>query len=414
MKHSCLYRAVLCAALFAAGLSAAFAFDFGMALSTEGEYRTEMVEEKHNVIWSLTGIPWVSAVLDENCSLYASLNLSADYARSLGTLRHPGELFQLERTVLRFKPLSAFSAFSVEAGRVQFSDPTAFVAFGLYDGVNAALALKSSRLSVSALYSGFQFKERSKILMTEADLMDYYDADQYFGSKRAVFAAFWKKHDIGDTKSGNTLDVGGIAQIDLRDTATNAVDGEKLHSQYVLAKFAFSPLSAMGVSVSGVFGIKEQDSGKAISYLGDAALSWNFSASRVSAQCTFSSGVEGDAVRPFFPVNAVALGEVFTPTVSGLLAAKLRYQSRITDSFFLDAAFTYFARTTTDFLPGAALSTDSDGLTLGMEIYANAAYIVFSDFSVKLGTGVFIPAAPLKDAGSPVMGKVKATVNFSL
>jgi hypothetical protein len=297
----------------------------------------------------------------------------------------------------------------VEAGRVQYQDPLGSIASGLFDGVKLSFSLGQSTLNFSGLYAGLQYKERAEIVMTEGDLADYADSDTYFAPKRLLFSLFVRSRYVGGFE--NTLDAGGLAQVDLRD------DGEKLHSQYAALQFGVLPVSGMDITLGGILGVKEQDAGSAVSYTGSLSASYALPvarAGRLSVSGYVSSGSAGSELRPYFPVTAIAAGEVFTPSLSGLYTAKLAYELNPLDALYVAITGRYFWRTTRDIIPGIAGSSDSEADNLGLEVYGSGVWAPRSDLSFSLGGGVFFPSGPVKDAGTPLMWKVKFAATVSL
>jgi hypothetical protein len=255
-----------------------------------------------------------------------------------------------------------------------------------------------------------QHKERANIIMTAGDLNDYVDDDNYFAAQRLLFSLFLQSRNIGNFN--NTLDFGGIAQLDLR-----LDEVEKLHSQYGALKFSFPLFSVIDISAGGIFGVKEQTSGSAVSYAG------NFSAAldvpgtptdRLSVLGYISSGSKGTDLRPYFPVTAIQAGEVFTPSITGLYMAKLAYEVTPLNSLYVNITGSYFWRTTDEIIPGTTGVSDSAEHNLGAEFYVRTVWLPLSDLSFSLGGGMFFPNGPIKDAGMPVMWKAAVTATLSL
>jgi hypothetical protein len=83
-------------------------------------------------------------------------------------------------------------------------------------------------------------------------------------------------------------------------------------------------------------------------------------------------------------------------------------------SLYFDAVFRYFWRTTGNFIPGIAASSNSDANNLGAELYISGVWTPLSDLSITLGGGAFFPDGPVKDAGTPIMWKVDLAATLSL
>ncbi|MDR3247369.1 MAG: hypothetical protein LBT39_01160 [Treponema sp.] len=383
--------------------------DYGMLLNLNFETEGNVDTDKIGYIRTETLTPWFSYAPSGQFSLYLSLDFSLEHSESIngddGPLWEP--LFQVNRFQASWRPLPFLF---VEAGRVKYSDPLGSIASGLFDGATASLSLGTNSLSASALYAGLQHKERAKVVMTTGDLIDYVDEDTYFAASRLLFSLFWQSRYLFNFNS--TLDFGGIAQVDLR---TN--NQEKLHSQYALLKFSFPVLSAVDISAGGIFGVKQQDTGSALSYTG------NFSAAldvpgpltdRVLLAGFISSGSVGGDLRPYFPVTVISAGEVFTPSIAGLYTAKVAYRIAPLRSLYVNVEGTYFWRTSRDIIPGTSATSNLDTNNLGAEFYLRTVWVPLSDLSFSLGWGMFFPDGPLKDAGVPVMWKTVIAATVSL
>jgi hypothetical protein len=383
--------------------------DYGVILDLNFETDGNIGANKIGYTRTETLTPWFSYAPSERFSLYLSLDLSLEHSESIngnaGPLWQP--LFQVNRFQASWRPLPFLF---VEAGRVKYSDPLGSIASGLFDGATVSLALGTNSLSASVLYAGLQYKERAKIVMTYGDLIDYVNDDVYFAANRLLFSFFWQSRYLFNFD--NTLDLGGVAQIDLR---TN--NQEKLHSQYALFKFSLSVLSLVDISAGGILGIKQQGSGSALSYTGNFSAALDVPGSltdRLFLAGFISSGSVGRELRPYFPVTAISAGEVFTPSIAGLYTAKLAYQVAPIESLYVNVEGTYFWRTSRDIIPGTSASSSVDADNLGAEFYLRTVWVPLSDLSLSLGWGMFFPDGPLKDAGVPVMWKAVAAATVSL
>jgi hypothetical protein len=387
------------------------AADFGLLLTeaflADGANKTDTT-----LAWTQTASPWFSFMPNERFSVYLSLDLSLEYADTTDSNAFTDSdkwqpLFQVGRSQLLW---NAAPNLFVEAGRMFYEDPLGYIASGLFDGARASLNLGQNTLGFSWLYTGLQYKERAKIVMTAGDLADYSGDDTYFAASRLVGSVFWQSRFAGSFK--NTLDFGVLAQIDLRND-----DKEKLHSQYAVFKWSFPLFSAAEITAGGIFGIKEQDSGSAISFAGNLSAAMAVPGDltdRISLAGFISSGSSGGDLRPYFPVTSISAGEIYTPSITGLYTAKLLYQVNPLDSLYVDLAGCYFWRTTGDIIPGVVGTSDSDADNLGAEVYATLVWSPVSDLAFSMEGGLFFPAGPVKAAETPILWKTKITATLSL
>ncbi|MDR3248597.1 MAG: hypothetical protein LBT39_07410 [Treponema sp.] len=363
--------------------------------------------------WTQTASPWLSYAHNEQLSFLFSIDLTLEFSpqehTTTVTPSYSGwrPLFQVNRFQTMWRPLPGLL---LQAGRVPFHDPLAHIASGLFDGLTASLNRDRNSLDAALLFTGLQYKERAKVVMTEGDLQDYLDKDLYFAANRLLVSTFWQSRSLGGWD--NALDAGALAQVDMRGG-----DGEKLHSQYLLGKFRFPVLTLIDITAGGIFGIKEQDSGSALSFMGSLDVGYALPGAvtdRLTVGGLFSSGVADRYVRPYFPVSAIAEGEVYTPTPSGLYTVKLMYEANLVDTLYVNAAGRYFWRSTRDIIPGSAKTGASEEDQLGLELYGSTVWAPLSDLSFKVGGGVFFPDGPLKEVDTPVMWKLEVTATVSL
>lgn len=391
-------------------LSAAFcaAWDFGLNFTEE--FETSGGDDTI-LAWAQTAVPWFQTAPGENFSLYLSADFILEYAD--GGVVDPGDawkpLFRPNRSFFLWKPAAAFF---VEAGRLWHQDPLGIIAEGLFDGARFTMNLGQHTLEASALYAGLQHKDAAKIIMTEGDLNDHLKDDAYLAPRRLLTSLFWQSRQAG---LGSVLDAGGLAQFDLRDGG-----GEKLNSQYGLGKFTVTLARVFDLSLGGVIGAKQQDSGNALSLAGNLSAAWALPGplvDRLVLEGYVSSGSGDTGLAPFFPVSSVPAGDVFTPGQAGLATAAVRYQTASLNTLYLEIKGIYFWRTTTDIIPGVAAVPQEGGTgrkDLGAEMYLSAGWRPFSDLGFTLGGGIFLPSGPVKEAGMKTLWQVKAAAVLSL
>jgi hypothetical protein len=384
------------------------ALDFGVVINEAFEMEDN---GDRTTAWTQTATPWFSFSPNDQLSVYLSLDVGAEYTdvenSTIDRADKWRHLFRVNRTQVMWSPAQGII---IEAGRVPFQDPLVAVASGLFDGFKASFSQNKNTLNASVLYAGLQDKEEAKIVMTQGDLNDYIDKDNYFASQRLITSVFGQSRYIGNWD--NILDLGVLAQFDLRDDNT-----ERLHSQYVLGKFRFPVASVLDVSTGGIFGIKEQDSGSALSF------AFNISASfpvpgplidQLSVAGLVSSGSADRQLRPYFPISTLAEGEIFTPSLAALNTAKLVYRVRPLDTVFFNLTGCYFWRTTHEVIPGIAALNNSDKDNLGLELYASGVWAVLSDVALNVGGGAFFPDGPVKEANTDILWKFNIAITLSL
>jgi hypothetical protein len=402
MKRLATLPALLLSAVFCA------AGDFGLNLTEE--FESSGGGGGTVLAWTQTAVPWFRLAPSDGFSLYLSADFCLEYADGGAVDSGPWRpLFRPNRSFILWKPAAAFFA---EAGRLWYQDPLGLIAQGLFDGARLTLNMGQHTLEASALYAGLQHKDAAKIIMTQGDLTGYLEDGSYFAPRRLLASLFWQARQAG---LGSVLDLGGLAQFDLRDSG-----GEKLNSQYGLGKFTLTLAKVFDLSLGGVIGAKQQDSGNALSLAGNLSAAWALPGppvDRLVLEAYVSSGGGDKGLVPFFPVSSISAGNVFTPGQTGLATATARYRISPHTTLYLELMGVYFWRTTTDIIPGVAAlprKGDTDRKDMGAELYLSAAWRPFSDLGFTLGGGVFLPSGPVGDAGMETTWQIKAATTLSL
>ena len=211
-------------AIFFVVFTAAFAlsWDFGLLVGQKIELQNELFS------YSPAITPWVSWMGDKGVSFYGSGIFTLTYNKYSGEKQDdsgwgkPALTPELGRFALGYRK----EGFFLEAGRVAYQDALSFAASGLFDGIRMEADLAGGSISAGAFYSGFQYKESAKILMTGTDGRKYDEPwafdnfGEYFASRRTLASLRWDM-PIGET---NELSLEALAQFDLNG------EDESLHS----------------------------------------------------------------------------------------------------------------------------------------------------------------------------------------
>ncbi len=390
--------------LLAAGFTA-FGADFGLVLGITPEYGT-INDDAGDFVFTGTMTPWISGVLQEGLSYYASGRLTAEY--------EDGEmdplLFEVERTELTWRPLSrAYVSF----GRQPVKDSAEMIVSGLFDGVNGAFLFDKARLSLGVYYTGLLYKESAAILLTKQDYdnyhksLDYGDGDSYSASRRFLFAV---TGEFPDLTSRTFLALNGLAQFDLNGQ-------DSLHSQYLLGHYFFTPIEPLTLNLAAsVEFIEEQDLQLGFAVSGGA--DWEPPSAlqdMLSARIRWSSGATSDFLGAFLPLNGISQGEIFTPRISALMSLNGSYTVRLHSEVSAAAGAAYFIRTDRETYFNADLDPGSSSPFLGAELYASAAWAPESAIRLTLEGGAFFPGlggAFYQD--TPVQWKISTGITLSL
>jgi hypothetical protein len=188
-----------------------FSLDFGLL-------HNQKIEAGDGFIYNPDFTPWFSLNNKQGLSLYLSALLSL----KVDDTENPVFIPELSHFALTYR---FGNGMSVEAGRIVHSDILGINALGLFDGVR----YEWDNLSAAFLYTGFQYKETAKIIMSTDDAENYsepwgYDDKfgNYFASSRIITNACY----TFPLKEGSKLMAELLCQFDLND------NDQTIHSQY--------------------------------------------------------------------------------------------------------------------------------------------------------------------------------------
>ena len=393
-------RLLVLAALLLLSSAFVFSIDYGVLFDQDVEVQNKLVTYTPSLN------PWFSWDTGKGLSMYFSFLLSLRYNKSFDDisendgLRDPKLLFEFSRFSLTYR---SGQRWSVEGGRVPYTDALGVTALGLFDGARYEMALPFGSLGAGLYYTGLQFKETAKIVMTESDRYGYTkpveSAGDYFASKRLFIEG---RLDVP------VLEYHSFAVETLFQFDCNGED-DALHSQYAEASFDFSLSSKAGLTTGAVLETMESGGTFGFGFGALAVLRINMSGalnSGLKLTAKFSSGDWKDALPAFTPISSLTQGEIFPGTFSGLFLFKASYDVRILPSLYAQSSLAYFMRTYSE--PG------SDGNLYGGEIWASFAWQPFDDLRASLGGGVFIPQlGNAYPSGTDPMWKISVGISLS-
>jgi len=384
--------------VFAAGF--AFSADFGLLADQKIE------AEKELFTYTLGFTPWFSWNNGNGVSLFLSGLFSLQYINDNGNSGwlEPGLVPELSRFALSYR---INQGMSLEAGRFGYADVLDIAASGFFDGLRFDFDAPIGSVSAGAFYTGLQYKETAKIVMTGNDAANFakpWDFDSigdYYASRRAFITLCWNV-PLGET---NTLSAEALAQFDLNDS------DDKLHSQYGALQMEFYPVNKMRITLGGLFETMQNsdgDFGAAFGALAKVKMNLPTSVNDTfGVTVKFTSGASGDAFTAFMPISSIPQGSIFAGTIAGLALAEVGYIARLIDPLLAECAFRYYIKTYDD--------DAIDGSLYGGELWASFKWQPLDDIRVTLGAGAFFPGMGNiypDDAG--VMWKITAglTVSF--
>ncbi|MDR2160020.1 MAG: hypothetical protein LBP23_08145 [Treponema sp.] len=394
-RTPCLAAAFLLAALSARAL------DFGLALNQELRTSNETADAAFFCGPALN--PWVSGPLGDAFHLHLSGKISFEYSgvpEGESAWREPAALPELERSELIWL---VSPSLSLGLGRRRLQDPAGLAASGLFDGLGAAFSAGGSRFSAGFWYTGLLYKNAADIVMTDRDREEYLKPPAldgtYFASRRVLVSFEWENPGLGPRSS---LALGALGQFDV-----NGGD-ERLHSQYLSARYGLRLSAGAGLEAAAVLGAGEAGGGDAGVFFA-GLLGWNQALpggpdDRVSVRVLYSSPSNGERLFAFTPVNSLPQGRVFSPALSGLSSVRAAYGLRPRPVLFLEAEFSWFIRTdTVSFQDGREPERlKGEGYNLGGEFFCTARWTPLPDLALDLGGGAFFPGPG--DAFEPEAG----------
>jgi hypothetical protein len=413
------FARVLWALLFFCAVLPLGAYDFGLAVQQTGEAANTGADNAADGTYHGIYTPWFSTRLGETATLYLSVKVGMEYEAGAWKPAVP-LLPELGRFAFSWRP--GYVGY-LEAGRLRLQDPPGLIATGLADGINGSFTLGAVRVTAGAFYTGLLYKESAKIVMNPGDIeayavpVNYNDMATYFASRRVVLAA---TGEFAELSSRITLALHTLAQFDVNPAALN---GEAAyHSQYAEGRVTFELRESLTLSAAAVAALAESwmesRAGNVSAHFATAfGVDWEPAGSLqdlLQGELRWSSGAANEHFTAFKPLNAIAQGQVFTPTLSALMTIKGKYTARPHRTFSASLEGAYFIRTDGETLTGAQYPA-SGAYFLGAEFYGSLLWAPVSDLMLTLGGGFFLPQwGNAFVTGAPVLWKVQAGLILSL
>ena len=396
-------RCFFLTALFFLTAGAAFALDIGLRIDQDASY--ESYDSENTLMYKGTLIPWVSALFGDGGRLYLSLGMTANYENKEWTF--PPELLETELR-LRFGDTR-----ELRAGRLYYSDPLGFIAKGLFDGAVYSQDIGGAgRLSAGAWYTGFQYKKRAHITMTEEELDRYNEkfdygnfSDTYFAPRRLLAAVDWEQWARSELIR---LRVSLLGQFDLSGKI------RLYHSQYLAVKAAL-PVKSFVFELGGCAELAENAQNYQVAFAGELGIAWMLPTpihDRLSVTGRYSGGAVSKTISAFIPFTTDPQGFIVKAKPSGLSTVQLNYTARLHRSFSLQVWSTYFI--VNDLVTYNGIPGGKDGYFLGNEFYGQVVFSPFSDLQIKAGGGAFVPSLGNARKDGPILWQVDLSVIMAL
>jgi hypothetical protein len=384
-RRACaLCAVVLLAWVFSPSL---FAFDVGLAL----DQNAECSGSGGDTAFAYKGIaiPRVSGLLGDN----AEFLISAGLNYKSGPWAFAPELLQAGVS-------GRSGGLEFALGRMAYDDPLGYIASGLFDGARLAFDAGAGTFSAGAWYTGFLYKKRINIEMTDGELeannaaLDYGDfAGSYFAPRRALAALGWEHQGLGGRALARLSLLG---QFDL--------SGENLHSQYLAGKVTV-PLRVLSFDLGGCFELIEANGEIGSAFAAEAALALRNPVHRLSLEAKYASG-PGDTLAAFLALTANTHGQSLKPKLSANAILSLDYAARLHETFSIGLTPMYFMLNDSESAKGSRF--------LGGEIFAALYWSPVPDISINLGGGAFLPSLGDVAPGEKSFWRVELNVVMSI
>jgi len=378
------------------------AFDFGLLLNQHAGFGNS-AGDKNVFEYSAGIVPHAMFYFGDTGSFFTSASMTFGYKDEF---YYVPELLRTEFSV-------HFGRLGIKAGRFSYSAPFAFIAEGLFDGIQFTHSSGSGRFGLGAWYTGLLYKRSANIIMTMEDQkkystpLDYSDfVDTYFAPRRFLAAIDWEHLSLLNILQ---LNVAVMGQMDL------SKEEEKHHSQYLALK-AGIPVGSFLIEAGGsleayqIIQAPQSEGTASVSeiepnnreYIYNLALAGEFGiywtlptdfSSRISFTTRYASGEINELFGAFVPFTAKLYGNIFQSKMTGITVLALDYSSRFAKSFGAGINLSYFVRNDLS-IPGNYYTTVevNNGNLLGGEFFARFVWSPVSDLQFSLGAGVFTPA----------------------
>jgi hypothetical protein len=383
------------------------AADFGLILDQSADYGGF----GNNETFTYSGIlvPSLTTLLGDTGGFYISLGFEAACNEEWFFVP------ELLRTELSFHN----GIFGFTIGRMFYSDPLGFIAEGLFDGMQFSLVNEAGAFSVGVWYTGFLYKRRANIAMTQDELvsfvtpLDFGDfQNTYFAPRRFITALGWQ-HLGGPIQGSLSL----LGQFDLSE-GFNFGDDELLHSQYLIGRLSM-PGRFFSMSLGGSLGLIQYNGDFGMSFAAELGLAFMPVArfpNKISLLARYSSGgLLGDGLVAFQPITTKAQGNIFNAKLSGLSLVSLDYIARLNRTFGFGVTSTYLIRSDLETYRAYPVSSESDtGYFLGNEFFARLLWNPASDLQINFGGGAFLPSFGNAAPGADMSWRAELNVVLAL
>jgi hypothetical protein len=271
-----------------------------------------------------------------------------------------------------------FSGGEFSVGRMEYDDPIGYIASGLFDGARFSQNTDAGEFSIGVWYTGFLYKKRANIEMTDKEYAANNTAikykeffNTYFAPRRVLAAIDWEHKGLGDRAIARFSLLG---QFDLSK--------EKLNSQYLAGKLII-PFGGFSFDLGGCFELIEANKQTGSAFAAEAAFAWRNPAHYFSLGAKYSSA-GSDTLAAFLPLTTNTQGQILKPKLSEITIISLNYTARLHETFAIGFYPAYFILNDSESVKDKRMS--------GGEIFGAFYWSRAPDISINLGGGAFLPS----------------------
>jgi hypothetical protein len=361
-----------------------WAFDVGLTLDQNVNYSG--VEKLAAIPYKGLAIPRLSGLMGDIGEFYFSAGINFQ--------NNPfGYVPELLRTELFWSQ----RGMELSIGRMSYSDPLGFIASGLFDGERFSYNTETGTFSFGAWYTGFIYKKRITIEMTDDDkklndtALDYNEfTSSYFAPRRVLAALEWEHQGLAERVYAR---FSFLSQFDFT--------GAELYSQYITGKMIV-PFKFFSVSFGGCLELMEISESKDTAFAAELGAAWRTAFQGISLLARYSSA-KNASMADFNPVTTNPQGQIIAKRLSGLSMASLNYTAQLHPTFTISFTPSYFFLS--DF-------NNTSGYLLGPEFFGAFYWSPLPDINVNLGGGTFLPS--FGNVGGKTLWRVELNLILSM
>ena len=384
-------------------VSSVRAADVGLFIDQTVDYNAHGTEFLNGVLdYPGIIIPHISALLGDNGEIIISAGLNYRFE----PLIFVPELLLTELTM-------RFGMCEIKIGRMPYTDPMGIIAEGFFDGASLSYDTKAGTFSAGGWYTGFLYKSRAAIAMTEDERQSFYKEldysdfmNTYFAPSRVLSALSWEHPSVG----GLNVKIAALGQFDFTEA--------DLNSQYFTVKIAI-PSKQFLFDIGGCFELIEEAEEFRTAMAAGIGLTWMLPSrfeQHFSLRGLFSSGVFEDiSISAFLPLTDIPQGNLLKTKLSGLSIISLSYMGRLHHTLSMDMNVSFFVRSDLGtYTSYPVIGVNSDGFLLGTELFWRFLWGMSSNIQMDMGAGVFMPSLGNAAPSADMLWRTELSVIFSL